>query len=377
MKIAEIITESVTKSVGREFQHLEDLVYIEGMSGVKRALDSITQIASNEKPLEIKWDGSPAIVFGRDPQGRFHFADKYAKEILSTPEEVYNYYTRNNQTPPRQQFAREMAELCPVYEQATPQNFRGFLEAGLMYKTTPPVNSQGEYHFMPNTVEYFVSKNSELGKRISRSVSGCAATATFDELPALSGTRSPVGNTYIALSKSPKVVIIPPKFTDGGATVDDARIQRISQYATEHREEIESFLSSESGLSDIRNLIYTYVNSQVDNPENLTKLGHNFAQWVESNPKLSAGKKLKLKSKMIQNAGGASSVFKITQAIMDIKNGIIGAKEKEALASMGIRAQMKTGEPGGEGFVYDPNGGVGPTKLVNRSTFTRANRLKN
>jgi len=43
--------------VGREFQHLEDLVYIEGVAGVKRALDRLAQIAQNTKPLEVKWDG--------------------------------------------------------------------------------------------------------------------------------------------------------------------------------------------------------------------------------------------------------------------------------------------------------------------------------
>jgi hypothetical protein len=79
---------------------------------------------------------------------------------------------------------------------------------------------------------------------------------------------------------------------------------------------------------------------------------------------------------MTDNARGASAVFKITQAIMHIKDGIIGNKEKETLGSMGIRAQLKTGEHGGEGFVHDPEAGTGPTKLVNRGGFTRANRLR-
>jgi hypothetical protein len=61
---------------------------------------------------------------------------------------------------------------------------------------------------------------------------------------------------------------------------------------------------------------------------------------------------------------------------MHIKDNIIHSKESETLGSLGIRAQMKTGEHGGEGFVHDPEGGVGPTKLVNRGTFTRANRLR-
>lgn len=362
--------------VGREFQHIEDLVYVEGLPGIKRALERLAQIAQNAKPLEVKWDGSPAIVFGRDAQGRFHFGDKYSKQLLSTPQEVYAYYTRSSQTDSRKQFAQEMAELCPVYEQATPRNFRGFLEAGLMYKSTPPLNDKGEFYFMPNTVTYFVKQNSELGKRIGESVSGAAATGFFDNLPELGGKRSPVGDHYKAFNGTAELVIIPPKFTEEGTPVDLDKLRTISRYAASNGSQIEQFLAPEAGLSDIRSIIYSYVNSQVDNPENLDKLGHNFAQWVEGNSKLSPAKKLKLTQRMTSNARGASAVFKITQAIMHIKDAIIGAKEHTTLGSMGIRAQLKTGEPGGEGFVHDPEAGTGPTKLVNRGGFTRANRLR-
>jgi len=319
---------------------------------------------------------SPAIVFGRDESGQFHFGDKYSKGMLTSPKAVYDYYTRSSQTDSRKVFAGEMAELFPVYEAATPQNFRGFLEAGLMYKTTPPLNKAGQYYFMPNTVEYSVDKNSELGKRIGKSVSGAAATGFFDNLPELGGKRGPVGDHYKAFNNTAALVIIPPKFTEEGTPVDTSRLRTISKYAASNSQQIEQFLAPEPGLSDIRSIIYSYVNSQVDNPENLDKLGHNFAQWVESHPKLSPAKKLKLEQRMTSNARGASAVFKLTQAIMHLKDGIIGDKETDTLGSMGITAKLKTGERGGEGFVHDPDAGSGPTKLVNRGGFTRANRLR-
>lgn len=367
---------NTASKVGREFQHIEDLVYIEGVAGVKRALNRLQQIAQNTKPLEVKWDGSPAIIFGRDGSGQFHFGDKYSKGMLTSPQAVYDYYTRSSQTDSRKQFAQEMAQLFQVYERATPENFRGFLEAGLMYKTTPPLNKQGQYYFMPNTVEYAVDKNSELGKRIGNSVSGAAATGFFDALPEAGGKRGPVGDHYKAFNNTGDLVIIPPKFTDSGTPVDVERLRTISKYAASNAQQIEQFLAPEAGLSDIRSIIYSYVNSQVDNPQNLDRLGHNFAQWVETHPKLSPAKKLKLQQKMTSNARGASAVFKLTQAIMHIKDGIIGHKERDTLSSMGIQARMKTGEPGGEGFVHDPEAGSGPTKLVNRGTFTRANRIR-
>jgi Family of unknown function (DUF6267) len=361
-------------SVGREFQHIEDLVYIEGISGVKRALLRLAQIAKNSKPLEVKWDGSPAIVFGRDSTGKFHFGDKYAKEMLSTAEEVYAYYTRTSQSEGRVQFAKEMAQLCPVYEAATPENFTGFLEAGLMYKSTPPKNERGEYYFAPNTVTYFVDSSSELGKRIGNSISGAAATGTFDGLPALGGKRRPVGDSYRAITGS-QVVIIPPKFTDTQTDINPDKLRTISRYAASVAQPLEAFIAPEQGLSDIRGIIYTYVNSQVDDPSNLDKLGHNFLQWLATS-KVSAAKQEKIKQRVQENPRGFNAVFKLTQAIMHIKDDIIGKKEHETLASLGIRAQLKSGEHGGEGFVHDPDEGQGPTKLVNRGTFTRANRLR-
>jgi hypothetical protein len=361
-------------SVGREFQHIEDLVYIEGISGVKRALLRLAQIAKNSKPLEVKWDGSPAIVFGRDSTGKFHFGDKYAKEMLSTAEEVYAYYTRTSQSEGRVQFAKEMAQLCPVYEAATPENFTGFLEAGLMYKSTPPKNERGEYYFAPNTVTYFVDSSSELGKRIGNSISGAAATGTFDVLPALGGQRRPVGDSYRAITGS-QVVIIPPKFTDTQTDINPDKLRTISRYAASVAQPLEAFIAPEQGLSDIRGIIYTYVNSQVDDPSNLDKLGHNFLQWLATS-KVSAAKQEKIKQRVQENPRGFNAVFKLTQAIMHIKDDIIGKKEHETLASLGIRAQLKSGEHGGEGFVHDPDEGQGPTKLVNRGTFTRANRLR-
>jgi hypothetical protein len=363
-------------SVGREFQHIEDLVYIEGISGVQRALLRLAQIARNTKPLEVKWDGSPAIVFGRNEQGVFHFGDKYAKEMLSNPREVYDYYTRSSQSDGRKQFAMEMAELCPIYARATPRDFRGFIEAGLMYKTTPPLNEQGEYYFTPNTVTYNVQKDSKLGQMIGSSISGAAATGTFDKLPEQGGQRRPVGDSYKHISGS-DVVIIPPKFTDTTTNVDVDKLRTISKYAASVAQPLEQFIAPEQGLSDIRGIIYRYVNSQVDNPENLQKLGHNFAEWIQTSGVVSAAKQEKILNRIKTNHKGANAVFKLVQAIMHIKDGIIGEKEKETLGSLGIRAQMRTGEHGGEGFVHDPENGVGPTKLVNRGTFTRANRMRN
>jgi hypothetical protein len=53
----ERLTEDNIESVGREFQHIEDLVYIYGIEGARRAIERLETIATNSEHMEVKWDG--------------------------------------------------------------------------------------------------------------------------------------------------------------------------------------------------------------------------------------------------------------------------------------------------------------------------------
>ena len=63
---------------GARIQHAEDVVFWEGSKGAIRAVESLKKLASGgHKDVTIKWDGSPAIIFGRDEiSGEFVLTDK-------------------------------------------------------------------------------------------------------------------------------------------------------------------------------------------------------------------------------------------------------------------------------------------------------------
>ena len=62
---------------GARIDHAEDIIFWEGSAGAKRVIDSIIGLAKgNTQSLTIKWDGSPAVIFGRDDKGDFVFTDK-------------------------------------------------------------------------------------------------------------------------------------------------------------------------------------------------------------------------------------------------------------------------------------------------------------
>lgn len=53
--------------VGREFQHLEDLVFIEGSKGARFAVDVLENLAKDTSDVMVKWDGIPTIFWGATP----------------------------------------------------------------------------------------------------------------------------------------------------------------------------------------------------------------------------------------------------------------------------------------------------------------------
>ena len=373
MRAIEFLNEAAKPKVGREFQHVEDLVYIDGPAGAKHAIERLRDLASGQHKAEIKWDGSPVVIFGRDESGSFHFGDKFAKNNITSPEELYALYLGRNKDPSEERlaFAKGMSELYGLYEQATPKDFRGYVEASLLYKDTPPLNKNNEYEFMPNTVKYFVDKNSDIGKRMGSSKTGCAMTAYMEDR---TGARLPPGDRWKTIG-SKDVLVLPPKYSESTAGIDTGNLDKIIKSIDANAGAIEQFIADEPGFSDIKAILYNYVNQQTAQRK-LTTLGSNFLEWVNSNDKISNNKKQKIQNRIASNQKGIQAIFNLVKNIMVVKDDVIDQLESNTLKSIGIRAEIYTGEPGGEGLVSDPGNDLNPLKLVKRGVFTAANAEK-
>ena len=71
-----LVGESLYEADAR-IQHAEDIVFWEGSKGAMRALEALRSMAKEDhKNVTLKWDGSPALIFGRDENGEFIFTDK-------------------------------------------------------------------------------------------------------------------------------------------------------------------------------------------------------------------------------------------------------------------------------------------------------------
>ena len=57
--------------------HPEDLVFLGDIEGAKQAIKSMEQTIAQPGTITIKWDGYPALIFGRNKDGRFSIMDKH------------------------------------------------------------------------------------------------------------------------------------------------------------------------------------------------------------------------------------------------------------------------------------------------------------
>jgi hypothetical protein len=71
-----IVEAEVQGGRAKGIEHLEDYVFRNGSAGIKKAMDIVRHTAADTgKTTTVKWDGKPALIFGRDADGTFVLTD--------------------------------------------------------------------------------------------------------------------------------------------------------------------------------------------------------------------------------------------------------------------------------------------------------------
>ena len=374
------VREDVKKKINEDarIQHIEDLVFFEGSKGAMRALESLRQMEQGGlKNVTIKWDGSPAIIFGRNEDGEFILTDKsgfgakgYDGKAKSGEDLQKMLMARpgaSNPDPKKaeayKKFAGEMKDIFDQYEKAVPTDHRGFFKGDLLYKETPTVRDKN-FVFKPNIVEYAVDVNSDLGKKIARSKTGVVIHRQVD----INGSESPLKD--FDMFQGNEVLVVPPVSVEKAPEVDNEELDRLEAVIQKDAKDIDSLLDKNKlrsmQLTNFDDILYTYVNQSVDTG-NLGSLGRNFMSWLQDS-KLSQQKKTKITEYVKQNMNAFTSLWEVVTTIQKVKNNII-----KQLDTQGGQVTAKTGnDDGGEGYVLAHP--AGDMKLVNRAGFTAANR---
>ena len=369
-----LVGESVLNEAAR-IQHAEDIVFWEGSAGAMRALEALKNLeGESHKDVTIKWDGSPAIIFGRDENGEFILTDKsgftakgYDGRSKSADDLEQMFLNRsggkNRDNPSYVAFAANMKDIFDEYEKAVPEDYRGFFKGDLLYFNTPE-KSKGNYVFKPNIVQYAVDADSELGKKIGASKTGVVIHREVDA----AGNEGPLKSTDIFQGK--EVLVVPPISVERPAEAPNEELQQLEQTIRRNAAGIDELLNTEqlkaSQMTDFPQVLYTYTNSKVDT--GLANLGSDFAQWLENNPRISDRKKAKILEYVKTHATAFAALWNTVTTLMKVKDDIIRQFDSHDQTVK----QSINGQEGGEGYVLaHPEGDI---KLVPREFFTKANR---
>mgnify|MGYP000629609190 CR=1 FL=1 len=367
--------ESTLLSESR-IQHIEDLIFFQGSSGAMRAVAALRSMSGDDhKAVTLKWDGSPAMVFGRDQNGEFIFTDKSGFVAVKTDgkaksaEQLQDIMLNrsggiNREDPARVAFAKQLSSLFPIYEKAVPTDYRGFFKGDLLYQSTPPVVKKN-YVFKPQIVDYAVDVESDLGKRIGASKSGIVIHREEDA----NGKEGPF--TSIEMFNSQQdVLVVPSVTTEQPVEVDTSAIDQLEQIIKKNAAGVDELLNDNTlttqKMKALPELLYAYMNSKVDT--GLTKLGADFPTWIENRKQVSDKMKVKVLEYIGQHKVAFVALWNVVTAVMTTKDDIIGKFDSQG----GQVKQSINGQPGGEGYVLaNPEGDM---KLVPRATFSAANR---
>lgn len=306
--------------VGREYQHLEDLTFIEGSQGALAAVEFLEALAHDSSHISLKWDGGIVVYWGRDDAGDFVLTGKngWGKSKSKSAEELAEFILTSGKGEPwRQQFAEDMCKIFNILEQATPHWFRGYAKGDVLWH---PGNSfqinNGEIIFTPNQVTYYADVNSNIGKQIANSQLGIAVHAMY--LAFGSEHAEPPG--MVQFLENQQVVLFSQTYITNCLTVDHNGLDAIKEKILASAASIDHVLETRRGLADIKNIIYSYVNYLVKN-DMYHLVEHQFNQWLHSST-LSDKKKQLIKA-IKDETDGFDLIFFVIKQLSIIKEKVI------------------------------------------------------
>jgi len=354
----------IMEAASPRIEHLEDLVFERGTRGIQEAM-AIMQHAAEDtrKTTTVKWDGKPAIIWGRKPTGEFVLTDKSGfgakgyDGLATGPEQIARIM--NQRGGERGGLIAIYQKLFPMLRAATPENFKGYIQGDLLYTETPPEVS-GAYVFKPNFVEYKIPAASKLGQRIGASEVGIAAHTRYKQVDAPAEAIRQVN-----LETVPGLLIIEPTVKDIKNVTPNAQlVKQLSQITRSQGGAIDGLFNPAelraAQLSDLPQLCKRYINSRITG--DYEDLLPGFGAWLKTNvtPRKFANIIEYLQSPR-SNMDGITAAFTAFLLLHEIKTDML--------------EQLDRQEPGHEGWVLATD--AGRAKLVNRFGFSAGNRILN
>jgi len=357
-------------------EHLEDLIFRKGSRGVDEALAIIQHAAeAPQKTTSVKWDGKPAVIFGRKPDtGEFVLTDGSGFEakgydgLATSPQMMAQIQsTRKGE---RGELIQVYADLWPQLQAAVPENFRGYVKGDLLYYPQQSWEEQaGNLVFKPNTVEYRIPAKSALGQQIRNSTTGIAMHTMYADQ---GEPKQPLSR--VSFNQVPGLFLSGPIYGKGITPQDPAQskgqatlIKQIKQIRNSKGAAIDTLFNPAElqamQITDLAKLCVDYINFRIKQPSgNFDNLLAGFGDWLQTKvtPKKFGNIVEYLKSPA-SNTEGLAAAFTLFILLHDLK--------------LDILRNLDLKDPGHEGWVMATPAGY--AKAVNRFDFTARNAAQN
>jgi len=348
-------------------EHLEDLVFRRGTQGIRDALDIVQHATENPRTTTAKWDGKPAVIWGRKPAtGEFVLTDGSGFEakgydgLATSPQMMAQIQSTRSGN--RDELINLYAQLFPVLEATLPPNFRGYVKGDLLYMSTPP-EIAGNYVFRPNTIEYKIPARSNLGQRIGNSKMGIAVHSMYSDV---GDARQPLSG--VKFNDVPGLMLERPA-TPRALSAEPAKVKQLKQLIRTDGADIATLFNPAElrahKITDLAKLCVDYINTKVGAPLNPATLLPEFGEWLQSRVTPSKFRNIvEYLESPSSNTPALAAAFTAFILLHDLK--------------MDILKQADLEHPGQEGWVMATPAGY--AKAVNRfdpNAFAAQNRQRN
>lgn len=350
--------------------HPEDLIFLDGTQGANRAVQASVDTVKNPATVTIKWDGYPALIFGRGTNGKFSIMDKHMfnKKDLSgrqvfSPEQFVQYDQARGVD--RSGLHQLIAEIWPGLEKA--DRSKGYYWGDLLF-SQPLQDQNGMYKFRanPNGITYTVDANSEVGQLFKGKQ---AAIVVHQFIPATASTTdeaTPLDGTIGTLKNNSNVAIVPAKMPiTPNLKISSKLVNKANSDIKKYGPAVDKLLTTApQAASTFRGLFTTYINKKIIAGD-LNNLVDGFMEYFNSRP-MTDSMKTKLTQHLEANKAGLVGAFTIWASLYQLKMAIVDQLNKAAEASP-VKGYLQDGTQTQEGFVS--NG----LKFVDRMGFSRQN----
>jgi hypothetical protein len=370
----------------KHIHHPEDRPIIDGKKGFEHAMGVLHQASEhikkgkNDSTMTMKYDGSPAIVFGHDPKtGKFFVASKSAfnktPKINYTPEDI----ERNHGHAPG--LVEKLKDALKELPKIAPK--KGVFQGDLMFSQKDVVhNPNGSSSFTPNTITY--SAHGLESQKVKKAKLGVVIHTQYNG-PNLHNMKASPEITH--KFKAHPDVWNKPATHDTGITNYGPKDEMEFHKHMEAAQKIQTaagktmYKDAEQHMGGAGHLS-TYINQTVRNVAKPTVQGlqqHilDKSQIVQSRLKTAAASHKKQQEANAEVAHiqkhreSYENLLKMHQHIQKAKDVLVRTLNQHP-GTLSHHIEGKETHP--EGYVVTHKNE--PTKLVNRAEFSRANLMK-